>query len=180
MKLILITGVDRPEKDSFVNFNLERTRGLLPDFESILFEDLADWKLNGQDMAEKLGESLERAVIKGFKKNKNVILHGRLTVPGKTGYVPILGESFFEKFSPDLILVFEHDTGINQDYLVRKRFGSRENMKRIAEQQELNRGFATDYSAISGARLKIIRIQQNNLKQTIREMVETLTGVMEK
>jgi adenylate kinase len=180
MKLILITGVDRPEKDSFVDFNLNRSRGLLPGFENITFEDFADWKLRGQELTEKLNAELEKAVIGSFKSNKNVILLGRLTVPGKTGYRPLLSEQFFGKFSPDLILVFEHDTGIRQDFLIKKRFGSRESMEKVAQQQELNRSFAADYSAASGAQLRIIRIQQDNLKQTIREMVDTLTGVMEK
>ena len=179
MKLILITGVDRPEKD-FVDFNLERSRGLLPKFENIVFEDFADWKLKGQEMMDKLNARLEKAVISSFKNNKNVILHGRLTVSRTTGYSPLLNEQFFGKFSPDLILLFEHDTDIRQDFLIRKRFGNRENMEKISQQQELNRNFASDYSAISGAQLRIIRIQQDNVKQTIREMVETLTGVMEK
>ena len=180
MKLILITGVAPPDEDSFVNFNLERTRGLLPGFQSIVFEDFIDSRLRGQEMMENLNAKLEKAVIKSFKKDKNVILNGRLTVSGKGGYSPVLNEKFFEKFSPDLILVFEHDTGLKQDYLIRKRFGSRRGMESLAEQQEMNRNFAADYSAISGAVVKIIRINQDNVKETIREMVTVLTGVMEK
>jgi adenylate kinase len=180
MKLILIATADRQDEDSLIIFNLERSRNLLPDFECIMYEDFVDATLAGQQMLDKLNERLEKASIDALKSNSNVILAGRLTVPGRAGYVPLISERFFEKFRPDMILLFERDTSVSDEFLVRKRFGSREGIEGVAEQQQLNRSFASDYAARSGASVKIIKINEDLVKDTIRELVAVLTLVMEK
>jgi adenylate kinase len=169
-KFVFVTGIPESGKDELLELVLKGSKRILPPFKCIKFEDILNFKQLGgkksigemEKVRARFYQELEKQVGEAIKRNYNIILSGCFTIMTENGYVPVVSKEFFDIFRPDVIVMVEAYPKVQRlDY-------------EYASQQDINRGYASHYSSISGALLKTIKVQQGEIKETIKELMSII------
>ncbi|GEM_PF-1189628 len=179
MKFVLITGLKETGKDTIIKLVLDGSKKILPKFKYINFKSIVreKWFEENIDKMEKAKErfykDLEKAVGDAFKEGKHVIVNGYFTVKTGHGYLPVISEDFFDTFNPDILILIEAEKPKMKGDMI---YGAKLKSLNDADwfQQEINRVYASFYSAVSGALLKIVTVKPGNVKSVIKEINELM------
>lgn len=135
--------------------------------------DQKTWILYQRLTAEEIG-----------KMPGKIIVDTHASVPSPHGYYPGLPPNVLNNFPmpPSVIFLIEaHPEEIysrrqNDSERVRD-FDFENSLYLIKQHQEINRSFAASYCASTGARLKIVQNNDDNLERAIKEVKDTLLEV---
>lgn len=173
MKSIMVSGVKETEKDSLIEICVKRS-GLkiyLLSFKQLIPKKFKPFDIKTLEEAEEfkrvLKKHIEIAVCRYAKENKPLVVNGFFTVKTRLGSIPVLSESFFHLFKPSLFLILEIDPSEFPKDLAKK----------IEEEQAINREQAELFSTCIGCPFKIIRVEKNNIKETLDKIIDTFRMV---
>ncbi|MFH1978043.1 MAG: AAA family ATPase [Candidatus Aenigmatarchaeota archaeon] len=183
---ILITGTRESGKDAILDLVLEGSRKLLPRFEYSRFHDIMKKSLpkerdvirkatsfdnfNAKQISD-IKSNFEKNAIAEFTrlaKSQNLIISGYFTIRAKQGYIPLISEKFFKKFSPDVIINLEMrapDKPKPKDM---------PEIAGILKHQETNRIMAVSLATLTGTTVKTIKVRHGNIKYALKELSKTL------
>mgnify|MGYP000356637450 CR=1 FL=1 len=185
MRFLLVTGVEESNRDEITGLALRGVKKSLPNFRYLRFSDIMNIPegtscLSGDEtiddihkIREKFRRRLKKMLVSEMKKGTNVIVSTYLTLNTRYGYLPLLSCEFFSVFRPDMLVLMEVETDVKGSR-VKRIFGSRENLGLIEEQQRINREYAVQCLSVSDSFLKILRVQPDNIKRTLREVSEII------
>ena len=181
MKIVFIAGLQETGKNEIVGMVLKNMRSILPeinliDFDDILAESMQIDKTPGElditlfnDMKnirkiqKNFSRLLEKKMVGKVRTGRHLVVNGYFTLHTPEGEMPLVSETFFDTYRPEAIINIELEL-IKGD----------PDAKRIVTIQDINRNHASNFSAVSGADLKIIKVRKNNFRPAINEIVKTM------
>ena len=175
MKILMVTGLDIAERDSLTDIAVKRCR---LEINYIKFSDLLSEKnfrnlKNTEDLNKLktlLKKQMETTLTKYLKENKHIVVNGYFTIKTPYGIFPLLSESFFHIFKPNGIIILETDP---ENELI-----DQSTKKQIKEHQDINRDQAELFSTYVGCPFKIIKIDKNNIRETLNKIIETFRMIL--
>jgi len=138
---------------------------------------------NVSSMVSRFYTLLEARLKEAQAASKNVLVSGYFSFTTQYGHVPLLSKDFLEYFRPDAVIVVESDAAgrfriLDQEHEVflhdDRKIGE---FKELVLQQSVARAYASAFAVMQGGLLKIITVRKGNVKQALKEAVETLTFV---
>lgn len=174
MKFIFVAGNPESGKDEILDMVLRGYKKVLPEFRYIKFDELMPKppKMerdidNIRKFCRNFYDKLEKKLTRELKKKGNLIVNGYFTIKTEHGYIPILSDGFFEAFKPDVLVLVEVLPSRPETYMMET-----EHMDWL--RQEINRDYASLYSAKSGAIIKVVRVKLGNIGGAIRETADII------
>jgi len=190
MTRIFVSGIKESSKDQILDLVLTGSKKILPNFSFIdmkhIIKDAVPKKRGEikktksfddfpmEDMI-KIKDSINKeiSIVLSKTAKKHVIVSGYFTLRTKAGYAPLFTEDVMKKFKPDVIINLElnihpHDIQKHPENL------------RLLRHQHANRMIAFSHSTATGCIVKTIMVQQNNIKQAIKDLtssIEFFTGI---
>lgn len=170
MKLIVILGAQESSKDALVSLLLRGASDLK--LSCLQFQNIIE-KWEGAASRAAITKKLESQLAAMLKSGKgNVLVNGYVTMDTAIGFIPLLQPDVFDVFRPDMILLVEDQTKLAFR-------GTRDTQQVLAEQQRLNRVYATVYSAMSGAPLKVMTVNPQHLRTASSELLALMKEVLD-
>ncbi len=174
MKFIFVTGNPESGKDEILDMVLRGYKKMLPRFRYIKFDELMPKLPKMERDIDKIKKfcknfysKLERKLVQELKKDGNLIVNGYFTIKTEHGYIPILPNAFFETFKPDVIILVEVLPSRPETYMMET-----EHMDWL--RQEINRDYASLYSAKSGAMVKVVKVKLGSIGGALRETSDVI------
>ena len=119
-------------------------------------------------------ETAEKRIIEGFKKGRDILINGSFVIETSHGFVPVLTHDFFRVFTPNALILLE----VYIDKRVPRSHEEIERLRRLEQEQALNRQYAQLYSSVSGSLLKIINIKPNNVKYALKDVRNVVSFIL--
>lgn len=171
-RTVLIVGVDETDCHHLVDMIVKTNRRYLP---SLARAKLPDFSAMSTHTLDDRRQEFYNKFEKLINRQRSLVISGSLTHKMGKGFSPLFTGEFFNKFRPDLTLILELDTRQTIEVpgygIIKKRLETSE----IRMQQELNRY----YAGLLFGPIRILPIQKSNVKGTLRELKDILTGVFE-
>lgn len=175
MKIVMVTGIQETDKDTIIDLALSRSKKMLPNFSRVDFsagvKAVEDKIEESMDMVreelESTYDSLQKSMIEKMKgEGGHIVLNIQLAAKTMHGYVPLVPAALFKNFRPDVIVLMESDP--------REVAKTEEDIKEVRERQEINRHYATVYSMMYGAVLKILQVRKGSVTAAVNGLIETM------
>ena len=187
MKMIFVSGVAESGKDTLLDLALRGSKKFLPPYERVNLDEILEefversddgvWDVPNIDECKRLQKNLyqrlEEILIEKMRLERNIIVNGYFEVKTKPGYVPLLDERFFQKFRIDAIIFVSFKEEMSE-ITKTKVFGDSKGFEEAKRRQDMNRSLAVEYSGLSGALLKIIEVDLEDVKKTVKDMIDAL------
>ncbi len=193
-KIIILAGVPGSGKTSVAQLALEKlcNKGKeyevsyeIVNFGDVLFEIM---KRDGLDLKSKdeirakvdqdtYVEYQKKAAKEIAERGDNIILTTHLSLMTPSGFFPGLPFHILKELEPERIIIIE----ANPEEIRKRQEKDKTRIrgydfeKDIALFQEFNRYYAVAYSALTGARLKIIHNPQGRILEAVEEFIKALT-----
>lgn len=187
MGTILVTGIQESGKDEIIDMVLTGSRKNLPAFDYFRFDDLLPrspgsshgfdlWSFSDRiqrmhkiqrDFHTKLKKKTDNLKLSG----NHIIANGCFTVKTSGGYLPLISKGSERFFKPDMIVVL--DVELKNPVMVRKL--GKERVEELKYEQRLNLKYATNYSALTGSAINVVRVEYGNVKEALKDMTDAVT-----
>jgi adenylate kinase len=158
MKTILITGTEETDKDVIIDLTLKGTNKILPKFDYLCFTDFKIKKSVEESQRTFVKKIMEKIKKTKSKKPRNLIINCNFIEKNKEYYIPTVTENFFDEVKPDFIILMK---------AVKKHLD--EDWQRITESYIISN---------LKKEIKIIKVEEGNIKKAIKSLRETLKSIM--
>ena len=165
-RTVLFLGVDETDRDSLLELVLKVNKKYLPRLTLVKIPRFPE-----SSGLKEITESM-KSFYKRFDRlldvEGNRIITASTTTHTEAGFVPTFPQGFFERISPDFTILLETDARkpLPEYGIVRRKTDP----TGAAFQQHISRY----YAAHTGAPLKVIIVQKDNIKRTLKEIRELL------
>lgn len=189
MGVALVTGVHNSGKSEILKLVMRQYSASTIRVEYMTFDDIIKAALKKADLLLSMNKinhghmrmiqrHLRKEIPRKMARRKNALISGYLTMRTHHGYVPLLDSSAVNLINPDVIILIELETNPENLY-VRHLMGKHPGMvEKIRHHQYINRQYATIYSSMSGAVVKTITVEHDNIKKAVDETAEAVRYFM--
>ncbi|PKL68676.1 MAG: adenylate kinase [Methanobacteriales archaeon HGW-Methanobacteriales-1] len=184
MKVVVIAGIPGSgsttilehalENLDYININYGDAMLQIAQAKGIV-EDRDELRMLSPDVQKEIQKSAAKSIRERSKQN-NIIVDTHCTIKTPAGFLPGLPKWVLEELQPDIFVLIEADA---DEILLRRisdttRTRDMEMLKDINLHQEMNRSVSMAYAALTGATVKIIENHNDQLDNSVANMVETL------
>ena len=182
-EVIILSGVPGSGKSTVAEKAIENLDVKIVAFGTVLAELLKEdgFIENRDEIRAKIPQDVyieyqKKAAEKISQEKGKIIVDTHLSLMTPTGYYPGLPQWVIERLVPKLIVVIE----ATAEEITARRSGDETRQRgysfetNVKEHQEFNRMYAAAYSALSGARIKIITNGDGQIETAITELKEVL------
>jgi len=142
-------------------------------------EELVKERDSMRKLSPEVQKKVQREAAKSIKEmsmENNIIVDTHCTIKTPLGFLPGLPPWVLEELQPDQFVLIEAD---GDEILLRRitdttRSRDMEKLEDIIMHQQMNRSVAMAYAALTGAIVQIIQNHDNQLEETVEEMIKTL------
>ncbi len=184
MKVVVIAGIPGSGSTTVLNSALENL-----DYEHVNYGDvmlriaqelgLADDRDSIRKLSPDVQKEVQRKAAKNIRemsKENNIIVDTHCTIKTPLGFLPGLPKWVLEELKPDQFVLIEAD---GDEILLRRindtsRIRDVEKFKDINLHQQMNRAVSMAYAALTGATVQIIMNHDNQLDESVAEIIKTL------
>jgi adenylate kinase len=184
MKVAVMAGIPGSGSTTVLNQALKDLDYINVNYGDVMLQIAQEKGLvEDRDALRMLPPSAQKEIQKGAAKSirerskqNNIIVDTHCTIKTPAGFLPGLPKWVLEELQPDIFLLIEADA---DEILLRRisdtsRTRDLEMMKEINLHQEMNRAASIAYAVLTGATVQIIENHDNQLENSVVEMVETL------
>ncbi|MDP1553106.1 MAG: adenylate kinase [Methanobacteriaceae archaeon] len=184
MKVAVMAGIPGSGSTTVLNQALKDLDYINVNYGDVMLQIAQEKGLvEDRDALRRLSPSAQKEIQKGAAKSirerskqNNIIVDTHCTIKTPAGFLPGLPKWVLEELQPDIFLLIEADA---DEILLRRisdtsRTRDLEMMKEINLHQEMNRAASMAYAVLTGATVQIIENHDNQLENSVVEMVETL------
>ncbi|MDO8869968.1 MAG: adenylate kinase [Methanobacteriaceae archaeon] len=184
MKVVVIAGIPGSGSTTVLDHALENLDYINVNYgdamlqiaqEKGIVEDRDELRLLSSDVQKEIQKSAAKSIKERSKLN-NIIVDTHCTIKTPAGFLPGLPKWVLEELQPDIFVLIEADA---DEILLRRisdttRTRDMEMLKDINLHQEMNRSVSMAYAALTGATVKIIENHNDQLDNSVADIVETL------
>ncbi len=184
MKVVVIAGIPGSGSTTVLDHALESLDYINVNYgdamlqiaqEKGIVEDRDELRMLSPDVHKEIQRSAAKSIRERSKQN-NIIVDTHCTIKTPAGFLPGLPKWVLEELQPDIFVLIEADA---DEILLRRisdtsRTRDMEMLKDINLHQEMNRSVSMAYAALTGATVKIIENHNDQLDNSVADMVETL------
>lgn len=184
MKVVVIAGIPGSGSTTVLDHALENLDFINVNYgdamlqiaqEKGIVEDRDELRMLSPDVQKEIQKSAAKSIRERSKQN-NIIVDTHCTIKTPAGFLPGLPKWVLEELQPDIFVLIEADA---DEILLRRisdttRTRDMEMLKDINLHQEMNRSVSMAYAALTGATVKIIENHNDQLDNSVADMVETL------
>ena len=184
MKVVVIAGIPGSGSTTVLEHALENLDYINVNYgdamlqiaqEKGIVEDRDELRMLSPDVQKEIQKSAAKSIRERSKQN-NIIVDTHCTIKTPAGFLPGLPKWVLEELQPDIFVLIEADA---DEILLRRisdttRTRDMEMLKDINLHQEMNRSVSMAYAALTGATVKIIENHNDQLDNSVADMVETL------
>jgi adenylate kinase len=184
MKVVVIAGIPGSGSTTVLDHALENLDYINVNYgdamlqiaqEKGIVEDRDELRMLSPDVQKEIQKSAAKSIRERSKQN-NIIVDTHCTIKTPAGFLPGLPKWVLEELQPDIFVLIEADA---DEILLRRisdttRTRDMEMLKDINLHQEMNRSVSMAYAALTGATVKIIENHNDQLDNSVADMVETL------
>ncbi len=184
MKVVVIAGIPGSGSTTVLDHALENLDYINVNYgdamlqiaqEKGIVEDRDELRMLSPDVQKEIQRSAAKSIRERSKQN-NIIVDTHCTIKTPAGFLPGLPKWVLEELQPDIFVLIEADA---DEILLRRisdttRTRDMEMLKDINLHQEMNRSVSMAYAALTGATVKIIENHNDQLDNSVADMVETL------
>lgn len=184
MKVVVIAGIPGSGSTTVLDHALENLDFINVNYgdamlqiaqEKGIVEDRDELRMLSPDVQKEIQKSAAKSIRERSKQN-NIIVDTHCTIKTPAGFLPGLPKWVLEELLPDIFVLIEADA---DEILLRRisdttRTRDMEMLKDINLHQEMNRSVSMAYAALTGATVKIIENHNDQLDNSVADMVETL------
>ena len=184
MKVVVVAGIPGSGSTTVLNGALQNL-----DYEHVNYGDvmleiaqkrgLVEDRDSMRKLSPEVQKEVQREAAKSIKQRSmenNIIVDTHCTIKTPLGFLPGLPPWVLEELQPDQFVLLEAD---GDEILIRRitdntRTRDMEKLKEINLHQQMNRSVAMAYAAQTGATVGIIQNHDNQLDETVEEMINIL------
>lgn len=186
MKVVVVTGTPGVGKTTVLDHSLEKIGSSfnIINFGDAMFEvaekegiveDRDELRKQPPAIQKRIQSLAARKIAKEAEKS-NIIVDTHCTVKTPEGYLPGLPRWVLEELNPDTIILIEADP---EDIVARRsgdpaRARDAEDVASLEEHQRMNRAIAMAYAMFTGATVKLVRNNTDELEKAAEEMADAL------
>lgn len=184
MKLAVLAGIPGSGSTTVLNKALEKVDYLHLNYGDIMLKIAKEKGLvENRDEIRRLPSETQKQIqkdaakhIKEASKDTNVVVDTHCTISTPNGFLPGLPKWVLEDLEPTIFLLIE---AFPDEILLRRitdesRVRDIELSLDIDLHQEMNRAAAMAYATLTGATVKIIQNHNDELDETVEELVEVM------
>jgi adenylate kinase len=183
MSVYIVTGTHGVGKSTVIALAVKKRPFKVVTYGDVMF-DIA--KAGGlvkakDEMRSRIGhekyKEIQKAAARKIAAMGDVLVDTHCSILAGNGYIPGLPEWVLAELKPTAIVIIEGDPKDvekrrkEDKTRMRSDLGGRAEME---EHQAMNRAYAAAYSALSGARVKIIRNEQGKAEKAAERLLEVL------
>ncbi|MCK9151335.1 adenylate kinase [Methanobacterium alcaliphilum] len=185
MKVVVIAGIPGSGSTTILDHALENLDYVNVNYGDVMLQIAQEKGLvENRDQMRTLSPDVQKEIQKAAAKSirersklTNIIVDTHCTIKTPVGFLPGLPKWVLDELQPDMFVLIEADA---DEILIRRisdttRSRDMEMMKDINLHQEMNRAVSMAYAALTGATVKIIENHNDQLDDSIAEMVDTLS-----
>jgi len=184
MKVVVVAGIPGSGSTTILENaleNLEYTHVNYGDVMLLIAQEMG--LANDRDSIRKLSPDVQKEIqrkaakdIKERSKESNIIVDTHCTIKTPHGFLPGLPKWVLEELQPDQFVLIEAD---GDEIILRRindtsRIRDVEKLKDIDLHQQMNRAVSMAYAALTGATVQIIMNHDNQLDESVEEIIRTL------
>ncbi|MGA2676376.1 MAG: adenylate kinase [Methanobacterium sp.] len=184
MKVVVVAGIPGSGSTTILENaleNLEYTHVNYGDVMLLIAQEmgLADDRDSIRKLSPDVQKEIQRKAAKDIKersKESNIIVDTHCTIKTPHGFLPGLPKWVLEELQPDQFVLIEAD---GDEIILRRindtsRIRDVEKLKDIDLHQQMNRAVSMAYAALTGATVQIIMNHDNQLDESVEEIIRTL------
>ena len=184
MKVVVVAGIPGSGSTTVLENaleNLEYTHVNYGDVMLLIAQEmgLADDRDSIRKLSPDVQKEIQRKAAKDIKERSeesNIIVDTHCTIKTPHGFLPGLPKWVLEEFQPDQFVLIEAD---GDEIILRRindtsRIRDVEKLKDINLHQQMNRAVSMAYAALTGATVQIIMNHDNQLDESVEEIIRTL------
>lgn len=184
MKVVVVAGIPGSGSTTVLKGALENLDYVHINYGDVMLEIAQKMSLvENRDSMRKLSPDVQKEVqkkaarsIREMAEVNNIIVDTHCTIKTPLGFLPGLPKWVLDELQPDQFVLIEAD---GDEILLRRisdttRTRDMEKLKDINLHQQMNRAVSMAYAALTGATVKIIENHDNQLDETVEEMINTL------
>lgn len=184
MKVVVVAGIPGSGSTTILENaleNLEYTHVNYGDVMLLIAQEmgLADDRDSIRKLSPDVQKEIQRKAAKDIKersKESNIIVDTHCTIKTPHGFLPGLPKWVLEELQPDQFVLIEAD---GDEIILRRindtsRIRDVEKLKDINLHQQMNRAVSMAYAALTGATVQIIMNHDNQLDESVEEIIRTL------
>jgi len=184
MKVVVVAGIPGSGSTTVLEHaleNLEYTHVNYGDVMLLIAQEmgLADDRDSIRKLSPDVQKEIQRKAAKDIKersKESNIIVDTHCTIKTPHGFLPGLPKWVLEELQPDQFVLIEAD---GDEIILRRindtsRIRDVEKLKDIDLHQQMNRAVSMAYAALTGATVQIIMNHDNQLDESVEEIIRTL------
>ena len=184
MKVVVVAGIPGSGSTTILENaleNLEYTHVNYGDVMLLIAQEmgLADDRDSIRKLSPDVQKEIQRKAAKDIKERSeesNIIVDTHCTIKTPHGFLPGLPKWVLEELQPDQFVLIEAD---GDEIILRRindtsRIRDVEKLKDIDLHQQMNRAVSMAYAALTGATVQIIMNHDNQLDESVEEIIRTL------
>lgn len=185
MKVVVVAGIPGSGSTTVLKDALKNLDYVHVNYGDVMLEIAQNMGLvEDRDSMRKLSPDVQKEVqrkaaksIRERAEENNIIVDTHCTIKTPHGFLPGLPKWVLDELQPDQFVLIEAD---GDEILMRRisdttRTRDMEKLKDINLHQQMNRAVSMAYAALTGATVQIIENHDNQLDESVKEIIETLS-----